>query len=448
VVTAAVIYRAFQFQVEGFDASIKSYKTTSEYQTQLKLVESVSDTRANGRRDFNDMLASMSDTVVPRAPERTDKRGGKITPDDVVLPQTQYSLINFYSLSCRFTGTLGPIGPTPPCIFDANSAVLAALKMGCRTLVLEIDYYDSGTCQVPFPRLVIRDKDGGNLGDMNSDVVCQNPQQSNISDVAAAISQYAFSNSIANPVDPLIVVLYILRVPPNTGQGDYKDTLLTYYRHIARALQPLRSTMADTLSVGGNYSRQAQESALLLSNPITTYSGKTLIFCNADTSVFRKAKGVPIEEDLDFMINLRLTYNQNQFGMTLNTTTNSNGTKFALLESVEGYMTIPNENLAGLQASTSSTWTLCFANDPKTIVPKKTADQVMKTIGVNCIPIQIWSTGGEASYDYMFGDDLFKKYSFVPKPPALRYTIPATATPGAANPATNSNGGKLTAPSI
>jgi hypothetical protein len=301
---------------------------------------------------------------------------------------------------------------------------------------------------VPFPRLVIRDKDGGNLADMNSDVVCQNPQQSNINDVATAISRYAFSNSVANPVDPLIVVLYFLRVPSNDGKSDYNDTLLTYFRHVAKALQPIQSTAVNILAAGGNYSRQAQESALLLSNPISTYSGQTLIFCNADTSVFRKAKGVPTEEDLDYMVNLRLTYNQNQFGMTLNTTTNSKGTKFGLLESVEGYMQIPKENVAGLQASTMSTWTMCFANDPKTVVPPKTTAQLMDTIGINCIPIQIWSTGGEGSYDYMFDQGRFKTYSFVPKPARMRYTIPKTAIPGEASPTTDSNGGHLTAPTI
>jgi hypothetical protein len=425
VVTAAAIYRAFQFQIEGFEASIASYKGSGEYQAQVKLLNDIRDKRYNGRRNFNDMLSASKD-----------------------LRPEEYSFINFYSLSCRFTGALGPIGPRPPCIFDADSAVLAALKMGCRTLVLEIDYYDSNTCQVPFPRLVIRDKDGGNLADMNSDVVCQNPQQSNISDVATAIARYAFSNSVANPVDPLIVVLYFLRVPSNDGNSDYDDTLLTYYKHVARALQPIQSTAVNILTAGGNYSRQAQESALLLSNPISTYSGQTLIFCNADTSVFRKATGVPTEEDLDYMVNLRLTFNQNQFGMSLNTTTNSKGTKFGLLESVEGYMQIPTENLAGLQASTMSTWTMCFANDPKTIVPPKTTKQLMDAIGVNCIPIQIWSTGGEGSYDYMFDQGRFKTYSFVPKPARMRYTIPKTAIPGEANPVTNSNGGHLTAPTI
>ena len=420
VVTVAAIYRAFQFEVEGFDASVASYKASTEYQTQLKLINELRDKRYNGRRDFNDMLAS--------------------SPD---LPPEQYCFANFHSLGCRFTGYLGPIGPKPPGSFDPDSAVLAALKMGCRTLVLEIDYYGTN-CTIPFPRLVVRDKDGANIADSNSDIVCQNAQQSNINDVATSIARYAFSNSVANPTDPLIVVLYILRVPPNDGKSDYNKKLLTYYRHIARALQPLQSTAVNIMAAGGNYSRQAQESALLLSNPISTYSGRTLIFCNADTTVFRRASGVPTEEDLDYMVNLRLTYNQNQLGMTLNTNTNSNGTKYGLLETVDGYMKTPNERLAGLQASTKSVWTICLDADPKATVPQKSTDQLQKTIGVHCIPIQIWAP----EYDYMFDNNHFKVWSFLPKPRGLRFTIPSTAIPAKAAPQTDSNAGHLTPPSI
>ena len=84
VVTIAAIFRAFQFQLEGFDASLKDYKNSSGYQTQLKLVGGLQEARFNGRRDFNDMLET---TKVPAA---------------------EYCLVNFYTLGCRFTGYLGP----------------------------------------------------------------------------------------------------------------------------------------------------------------------------------------------------------------------------------------------------------------------------------------------------------------------------------------------------
>jgi hypothetical protein len=424
VVTAAVIFRAFQFELEGFDASMTAYKSSSSYQTQLKLVNELSDTRYNGRRDFNNMLGAQTDLV----PE-------------------EYCFVNFHSLGCRFTGYLGPIGPNPPGYFDSNASVLAALRMGCRTLILEIDYY-SDNCSTIFPRLAVRDKQNANLSDPSSDIECQSIEQSNIYDTCSAIARYAFSNSVPNPADPLIVVLYLLRLPPNKGLSDYNTILLTYYRNIALGISPLSSSAVNILAAGGNYSRQAQESALLLSNPISLYSGKTLIFCNADTSIFRTQSGIPTNEDLDYMINLRLTYNQKQFGVTMNTTTNTNGNKYGILDSVDQYMTITPDRLAGIQGSTKSVWTLLFDNDPKLIVPQKSADQVMENIGVHCVPIQLWSTGGDASYDYMFDKEHFGVWSFIPKPKHLRYTIPSTAMPGEAPPQNNSNGGKLSQPKL
>jgi len=412
VVTIAVAYRVFQFRLEGFDASLKDYKTSSGYKTQLKLVGELQETRFNNRRDYNDMLQTTG------------------------MPADQQCLVNFYTLGCRFTGYLGPFTHG---YFDSDNAVLAALKMGCRTLVLEIDYY-SAICETPYPRLAVRDKSGANVSVPTSDVQCQNDRQSNIHDVCASIAKYAFSNSVQNPADPLIIVLYLVRVPQNDGSSDYNKVLTNYYSSIAKGLQPLLNNAVNILAAGGNYSRQAQESALL-TNPISTYSSQVLFFCNADTSVFRGQTGIPSELDLDYIVNLRLSYTQNQFGITKNTSTNSSGNKFALLESVEGYMQIPNDKMAGIQASTNSTWTISFEGNPNGIVPKASTDTLQK-IGVHCIPIQIWSK----DYDYMFDKTHFGKYSFIPKPENLRYSIPKTAIPAPAAPQTDANGGLLKSP--
>ena len=413
VVTLAAIYRAFHFKLEGFDASLKGYKDSGSYKTQLKLVQTLGDQRANGRRDYNDMLQSTG------------------------VPPEQQCLVNFYTLGCRFTGYMGPFSGG---YFDSENAVLSTLKMGCRTLVLEIDYY-ADLCENPFPRLTVRDKKGANLSDPNSDVKCQNKNQSNILDTCTSISRYAFSNSVPNPADPLIIVLYIIRVPEDKGDSDYNQVLIKYYSNIAKALRPLLNNAVNILAAGGNYSRQGQESKLL-TNPISTYSGQVLFFCNADTSIFRSQSGIPADEDLDYIVNLRLTYTQTQFGVTLNSTTNSDGTKFALLESVDGYMQLPSDRLSGIQAATNSTWTMCFDVDPSVVVPQASADQIMQKIGVHCVPLQMWSD----DYKYMFDKNHFGQYSFFPKPEHLRYSIPKTAVPAAAAPQTDSNGGHIAAP--
>ena len=422
VVTAATVFRAYQIRLEGFNASNSAYNEgETAYKDELAIVQALQEDRYNGRRDFNDMLATVD------------------------VPPEQQCLVNFYSLGCRFTGYLGPFKSG---FFDSNNAVLAALKMGCRTLILEIDYYGD-VCLNPYPRLVVRDVDKANVSNPKSDIQCQSKSQSNIADVASAIAQYAFSNSVPNPADPLIVVLYILSIPHGDGSQDPNTVKTTFFSNIAESLKPLLPYAVNSLAAGGNYSRQAQESKLM-TNPISTYSGQVLFFCNADTSVFRTQKGIPSNLDLDYLVNLRLCYNMKPIepkdkdgkNVTQSTSTNSNGTKWGILDSVEEYMQIPNDRITPIQTTTNSMWTVLFDRDPGVVVPKESVDQVMDKIGVHCVPIQIWNSG----YNYMFDKKYFGVHSWIPKPPKLRYTIPSTAIPAPAAKQTDSNGGSLRSP--
>jgi len=399
VVTVAVIFRAFQFRLEGFATSIEAAKSASDYKTQVDLVQTLQEDRSNGRRDFNDML------------------------QDTDIPKAEQCLVNFNVLGSRFTGYLGPFKNGK---FDTDSAVLAALKMGCRALFLEIDYY-ADICSGYFPRLVVRDKNGANMTDITSDIKCQGPNQSNIADTCASIAKYAFSNSVANPADPLIIVLYFIRNPPNDGKSDYNKLLATYYTNVARGLKPLLPYATNILASGGNYSRQMQEAQLLV-NPISTYSGQVLFFCNADTTTaYGPDSPIPADINLDYIVNLRLCYTQASVGVTKNTNTvkESHGTKHAFLETVEGYNQIPADQISSFQTQTTGAWTACISTDPGSVVPQKTMDQLMAKIGVQCVPIQLWSN----EYDYMFDKEHFGKYSFIPKPENLRFTTPATIIP-------------------
>ena len=128
--------------------------------------------------------------------------------------------------------------------------------------------------------------------------------------------------------------------------------------------------------------------------------------------------------------------------VTQSTSTNSNGTKWGSLDSVEEYMQIPNDRITPLQTTTNSMWTVLFDRDPGVVVPKESVDQVMDKIGVHCVPIQIWNSG----YNYMFDKKYFGVHSWIPKPPKLRYTIPSTAIPAPAAKQTDSNGGSLRSP--
>jgi len=412
IVSASVLVTLFLDMREGFANALEDYKSTSGYKTAAATVVALADSRGNGRRDLLDMLAS---SVAP--------------------PPVEQCLVNFYSLGCRFSGYLGPFSNG---YFDTDVAVTSALKMGCRTFVLEIDYMDS--CPI-FPRLVVRDVNGRiRSNEASSLPTCNTLDQSNIKAVCNTLRVAAFGPAVQNPNDPLIVVLYLLRLPPRDKTGTGNTTLLTYLSNVAKCLTPLLDKTVDNIGTGGTFARQQQESTLLTNN-IVDYQGRVLFFSNADTTPFRTTTTQYSQnEDLDYIVNLRLTYKQSQLGCTSN---KSGGTPYSLLETAESYMTLPPDQIESMRDETKLRWTICFAADPSQPVPQKTYDEITGDIGIHCVPIQIWDT---KTTDFMFDDEHFKVWSFIPKPTELRFRRPPIAVPQEQVPQANSHGGLLRTP--
>ena len=411
ILVAISIYKQTQ---EGFqNASIASCKGDSSCQAQATAVSDLADTRAN------------AGTCVQAI-------------EDFKMADDETCLANFYTLSCRFAGYVGPFQNG---YFAPESAVQSALRMGCRTFVYEIDYFGE-LCDY-YPRLVVRNASAISKSVNNKETDCNNDQISNLLDTSTAIAQNAFKKSD----DPIIIVLYVLRVPPQTNGMSaeaYTKRLLQYYSRIAKSLAPLLPYDVST-TIDGNYYRQMNESKLLKNN-IEHYQRKVLFFSNAQTEIFRSVTTpVPTNLDLDYIVNLRLTSNQTTFGVTAKTNPNSNSAKFGILDSVEDYMAIPDANIVSTEKTiTNGTWTLCLTKDPSAIVPQGTADVLQKKFGIHSIPIQIWSPG----YDYMFTEKFFKKYSYVPKPPPLRVPMPGIVIPAPAAIQTDSNHGILKPPTV
>ena len=187
----------------------------------------------------------------------------------------------------------------------------------------------------------------------------------------------------------------------------------------------------------------------LLKNSMDTYKQKVLFFSNASTELFRtlpaNAPPIPTNLDLDYLVNLRLACNQTALGVTLHSNPNSNGAKFGILDSAEDYMNIPDANIASTEKTiTNGTWTICFANNPATLLPEATVSRLQTKLGIHCIPIQIWST----DYDYLFTETYFKTYSFVPKPEPLRVPANVVVIPAPAAPQTDSKQGALAPPKV
>ncbi len=354
--------------------------------------------------------------------------------DPSFMPEAQQSLVNFFALGTRFTGYLGPMENG---FYKPDEAVQLAVQGGSRVFVLEIDYINE--CRGPnakyFPRIVVRDVHGRlMINEDTSKPLCNTSAESTIQYLCERINFYAFAPSAQNATDPVIIVLYFLRQPP----GSYKSkTVLDYYSNVAKALAPLRDRMVHNELDGGTFYRQKQEGRLL-TNRITDYNGKVLVFSNANTNGFREVS-YPPNEDLDFLVNLRLHYTQTKLGVT----ENDSAAVFGILQTAEDYMQIPSDRAEETAENTKMRWTLCLAKDPSKPVTKEVYDKITRTYGVHCVPAVIF----DKTSSFMFGEGYFQKYSFLPKPADLRHTT-TVVIPAKPSELLNANQGKLRMPTV
>ena len=373
----------------------------------------------------------------------SDYLGQSTTPDEI--PEEEQMLINFNVLGCRLTGYLGQMNGG---YFDEFLAVYFAVKAGCRSFVLDIDFVEQ--CMSPeqttyTPYLVVRK--GTGAGNENSDYLvnwdgdlCKNIKNTTIDGICASINMHAFSSeSCQNSTDPVIIVLNFLRMPDLTDRCSLKN--LNYYSQVAKALQVFGTRLYQQ-EANGNYFRQLQPDQLLL-NKITDYNGKVLIFNNADTSGFdpsvcNKIPKYDPKDDLNYYTNLQLHYTMKQLGVTDNNAGNG------ILDSADEYATIPDKEAATYKMTTTNQWTMCLPSNPLQPVSESTFTYITNTFGVHCVPITLFDT----SNDFMFTEKYFKTYSFRPKPKELRRAPPKAIVPGLAPLNQNSNGGQLRTPTL
>ena len=337
------------------------------------------------------------------------------------------SFVNFFALGCRYTGYMGPFENG---YFDPDIATQAAVKAGCRVFVLDIDYINS--CDGYFPRLVVRDvKERLQINPASNKPFCENIDSSSIMKVCDKINTYAFSEACQNASDPVILVLYFVNQPDEP----HSKKSLDYFSKVAKALKPLRNRILKNELRGGNFFRQMQESNLLIGD-ITDYNKKVIIFSNANTSGFRKNSSYPLEDDLDYQIHMRLSYSQTRMGVTEKDAT------MGILQAAEDFTAIPKDRSSQVTQFTKSHWTIALPQDPGNPVTKEVFQQLITTFGVHCIPGNIF----DESSAYLFKDNLFQTYSFLPKPVPLQYIKPPVVVPAEPNPANNANGGQLRSP--
>ena len=369
-----------------------------------------------------------------------------IVNDKAQLEKMKFTCLNnFYALGCRYTGYIGPIEDG---YFDPTASVQMAVNAGCRVFVLDIDYIDKQCDDGKYtPRIVVRDSKGRMMIQYNNQYQLNNPV-GEIRQVCEAIETYAFGAGCQNADDPVIIVLYFLRTPP----GDLRsNTVLRYYSAVAKSLEVFKNRLLSNETTGGVFHRQKQES-MLLKGSIKNYQSKVLIFSNAVTNGFRETKlSFPSNEDLDFLVNLRLSYSQTKLGSTENDLTT-----FGILQSADDFMRIPSTQKSAIIEQTRNKWTICLSSDPSLPVPKETFQYITSVYGVQCVPANLFDIQASS---FLFTDDLFKVNGFKPKAcekcsdqtsdDCLCMVPAVTVVAGPANKqAVDANGGQLRMPQM
>ncbi len=375
---------------EGFEEKDKS----KEYQAQVKLLNDMYEPYATAKRPVIELQ------------EKED------------VPAAERILVNYQALAVRFPAFLGP---APRGYMDYDIGIAAALKAGARTFILDIDYTDPDGAYEP--TLVVRDIQGKTQRKVDQ------PATPPLRTFFQVLHDQAFSPSLPQSTDPLLLVLYFHRQPPG---GPTAKTVLDYYSKVAQALAPFRNRILTNELEGGKFYRHQQEGKLLM-NKITNYNGKALIFSNANTSGFKDA-AYPALEDLDFLTNLRLHAPQTKLGVTEPAT----GSSFGSLLTLEDLHTIPDDRKEQVKAETTQRWTLALpANPLQPITPEQYKQ--LTALGVHALPTLLF----DPQQAFFFQPDLYKVYGWRYKPAALRYKKPPVVSPGEPNPALNANQGKV-----
>lgn len=419
-------------------------------------------TPANVKTTLDSQRVQVQNAMSVYYKNRQDVRTLLRTTPASVGPQVQEnesSFINFAPLTCQDTGYIGPLDNG---VFAEADSVNMALRAGARCFVLNIDYHEDQILPVDLfgkpgePRLIYRDEGGAskciNTGDIQL--------------VTQALANVAFSNTVSNMNDPLIVVLFFQREP----KGSLDDKLV-YYSKVAEKLSPLVPYHLGQ-TPQGDYHRQQKQNDLIY-QPITDFEKKIIIMTNVDTSPFRTKQYSPLK-DLDYFVHLRLYKDSTDtYGAT--GSVDSKTMPRGIVNSVTNFTIIPQDKYKDASDSTKMRWTMAYTHSAKNPT-LKSINYMTKTLGVQCIPLWMFSTAPVSAaamkdvrtppkapitdapappLDEKYNEEdfprilaLWSQASYIPKPKNIRFIRPAPFTPAKQPTSMDANQGKLTQPNI
>lgn len=361
--------------------------------------------------------------------------GDYLALNDVIQSQNNWVLFNFAALTVSNAGYLGP---GTDGLYDTQ-AIRRALDMGFRAFSFHIDYYagvpkDQNLFVGPGePCLLHRD---------DQDVI-RSRNCGRIDEMMTALAQQAFSSSLPNGNDPLIVLLDFKNVPDRVkNQGEY----ITFLKRVSEKIQPLAPTFLERL--GETPFSGMSNPALLFTQNFQALQGKTLIFTNVNTDVFTQdaAKNTPRIQNLRHWIHAQI------FSLSSDALPNDPITEIQPKGSLmscgcqEAYyfLNTPPDKIRDAQLKTNNVYTLVNPSEANKNIPLSDIESLVNKYGVQLIPYNIFVTPQETEAYFKF----WGPYSWRLKPKELQYVVVRAEPPKPISVRANANGGNVSPPAL
>jgi len=283
------------------------------------------------------------------------------------------ALYNWRPLTVRLVGYLGGSNGLENGVFDMKFGVDVALKLGTRCFFFDIDYLDAAPCR---PLLLYRDKTGYKRS-LNS---------GSILDGMTALSTNAFTNN----TDPILIILYLHRLPPGKKQQE------TFFLNLAKSLNPLASNHLG-LSEQGNFHNCGSENTLF-SSSIKTYQQKFIVCVNYDTSQLT-ATTTPTD-NLHYWNNARIYQDSQGIDATLGSVTPSvaqGGSAHIKVASTDQIINTEEAKQPAYAVSCSSVFTISLA-PPEYDYTNAKMETLLNVLGVQCVPLDVLSLGANPNH--------------------------------------------------
>jgi hypothetical protein len=283
------------------------------------------------------------------------------------------TLLNWRPLTVRLPGYLnGPNGSTDG-VFSPTFGINAALTLGARGFFFDIDYEDATPC---LPAIIFRD-DSGIKRSLNNGLITE------------AITELASKAFVTN-FDPVMVIVYLRRVPPGTQQQS------KFFGAIASALNPLSQYHLGQTDKGNFHNCRSE--SILFTSPITEYQKKFIVICNYDTS--RLPSRSNPKDSLDFWTNARIYQDPSGISPGLGSVTvaaPSAPPAAALVGHIDHLLNIGEKDQPTYQAQSSGKFCIAIGSPDFVYTPAQVS-KLLNTLGVQCVPLDVIGLGISAAH--------------------------------------------------